>query len=136
MAERILVIDDSDIVLTRIRQVLVHAGYEVTTTTQTVGTARHLLSSDLVIVDYHMPGLDGGTVLASLKAALSDPASRPPFYLYTTDERANERYKELGFDGCFTRKGDPQALPPQVQAALRLRRMTRGARSKTGPTNR
>lgn len=127
--ESILVIDDSEIVLTRIRHALVQAGYRVTTSTQTVGNAKQARSCDLVIVDLHMPGIDGSSVAGSLKSAFGDD-ERPLLYLYTTDEKANEKSAALGFDGCFTRKGDFDALLPQVQAALRLRRMRRAVQKK------
>ncbi|MET0593923.1 MAG: response regulator, partial [Polyangiaceae bacterium] len=52
----ILVIDDSEVLLSRIKKALVDDGHMVTTTTQTVGNARHLATCDLVIIDYHMPG--------------------------------------------------------------------------------
>lgn len=129
-AERILIIDDSEVVLARTKGVLIDAGYEVTTTTQTVGTARHLRNCDLVIVDYHMPGLNGGAVLESLRSALADAQDPPLFYLYTTDAKVAEDYKSLGFDGCFTRKGEVAALVPQVQAVFRMKRMLRAARTR------
>ncbi|MDC0682919.1 MULTISPECIES: response regulator [Sorangium] len=127
---RILVIDDSEIVLMRIRVELASAGYEVVTTTQLVGTARHLRGCDLVIVDFFMPGLDGAAVLRSLKAAVPEGDKPPLFYLYTTDAEAGSRYAELGFDGVFSRKGDLLALTPQVQAALRIRKLAGLSRGK------
>lgn len=128
--ERILVIDDSEVVLSRIKAALTAAGFDVTTTTQTVGAARHLRGCDLVIVDYHMPGLDGGAVVASLRAA-AQSADRPPgFYIYTTDAVVAANYAALGFDGVFTRKGDLAALPPQVEAAFRLARLRRLSKNK------
>ncbi|XXY46227.1 response regulator [Sorangium sp. So ce269] len=127
---RILVVDDSEIVLMRIRVELSSAGYDVVTTTQLVGTARHLRGCDLVIVDFFMPGLDGGAVLRSLKAALPAGERPPLFYLYTTDAEAGARYAELGFDGVFGRKGDLLALTPQVQAALRIRKLSGLSRAR------
>ncbi len=56
-SNRILVIDDSEVVLARIRGALVGAGYDVVTSSQTVGAARYLRGCNLVIVDFHMPGL-------------------------------------------------------------------------------
>ncbi|WP_437571735.1 response regulator [Sorangium sp. So ce542] len=127
---RILVIDDSEIVLMRIRVELSSAGYDVVTTTQLVGTARHLRGCDLVIIDFFMPGLDGGAVLRSLKAAVPAGERPPLFYLYTTDAKAGAKYAELGFDGVFGRKGDLLALTPQVEAALRIRKLSSLVRAK------
>lgn len=123
--DRILVIDDSEVVLSRIKQALATAGYDVVTTSQTVGAARHLRGCTLVLVDYHMPGLDGGTVMKSLRSALPQAESSPLFYLYTTDEKMAGSYAALGFDGCITRKGDLAALVHQVEAVFRKQSLKR-----------
>ena len=123
--ERILIIDDSEVVLARIRAALTTAGYDVVTSSQTVGAARHLRGCQLVIVDYHMPGLDGGTVMKSLRSARTQADTSPLFYLYTTDERVAGTYAALGFDGCITRKGDFAALVHQVEAVFRKQSLKR-----------
>jgi serine/threonine-protein kinase len=120
VARRILVIDDSEVVLGRVRRALEDDGYEVIATTRTVGNARHLVDTDLVIIDYHMPGLDGGTVIASLRSAASQSARPCLFYLYTQDPGIAKDYARLGFDGCFTDKGDTRALLRQVRSVFRV----------------
>ncbi|MCA9633348.1 MAG: response regulator [Myxococcales bacterium] len=121
--QRILVIDDSQAVLARAQAALNEAGYEVITTSQTVGTARHLRSCQLVIIDYHMPGIDGGEVLSSLRNAAKTAGSTPLFYLYTSDADLVGKGRALGFDGSFTDKGNDEALVSQVNAAFRLIRL-------------
>jgi serine/threonine-protein kinase len=119
-ARRILVIDDSEVILSKIKRALEDDGYDVITSARTVGNARYLVDTDLVIVDYHMPGLDGGTVITSLRAAAA-PRARPClFYLYTQDPGIAKDYARLGFDGCFTEKGDSRALLRQVRSVFRV----------------
>jgi CheY-like chemotaxis protein len=120
-----LIIDDSEVVLSQLKQQLAAVGFDVVTTSQTVGTGRYLRGTDIVIVDYHMPGMDGSHVLESLRAACRDMESKPAFYLYTTDRAVAASYKALGFDGAFTEKGDSAALLRQLQAAFRLVKMRR-----------
>lgn len=120
---RILLIDDSEAVLGVARGALASAGYEVVATTQTVGTARHLKECDLVVLDYHMPGLDGRAVLQSLRAAASAMSARPLFYLYTSDLDLERRAAELGFDGAVHRKGNGEALLQEVDAVFRMLRL-------------
>ena len=129
--KRVLCIDDSEVVLDRIRATLEPHGYEVVTTSQTVGAARYLPGCGLVIVDFHMPGFDGAQVVASLRSGLSKNEGRPVplFYLYTSTAATSE-YVRLGFDGVFTRKGDELALAPQVDAAFRRLRMRELANRK------
>jgi len=120
---RVLYIDDSEVFLERVRTALGDAGYEVVATTQTVGAARHLAGCDLVLVGYHMPGFDGASVLASLRAAVEKSEQKPSFYLYTSNKAIASDYSILGFDGALQHKGDDRALVPQVDAAMRMRKL-------------
>jgi DNA-binding response OmpR family regulator len=122
----ILVIDDSEIILERVKLRLETEGYRVITSAQTVGAARHLMGALLVIIDWHMPGINGGEVLKSFRAACANFLVQPLFYLYTSDPTVTT--PDSGFDGCFVSKGDDESLVNQVAAALRIARLR--ARSK------
>jgi two-component system OmpR family response regulator len=117
--KRILVIDDSEVVLSRMKRALVAEGYEVLATTQVVGNARHLPTCDLVVIDYHMPGLDGSSVLASLRSLANSMKNVCPLFVYTSDQKIADTHAQLGFDGAFTAKGDERALVRQVAAVFR-----------------
>jgi DNA-binding response OmpR family regulator len=119
----ILVVDDSEVLLGRIKARLEQADYVVITTTQTVGAARHLRTTNLVVIDWHMPGISGGEVLKSFRAASAGNAQPPLFYLYTSDPVAAKEARKLGFDGCFIDKGNDDALVSQVGAALRIAKL-------------
>jgi two-component system, OmpR family, response regulator len=126
-AGKILFIDDSEVVLAEVKRALTAEGYQVTATAQTVGAARHLMQVDLVILDFHMPGIDGQQVLESLRSAVRSAEKKPAFYLYTTDRELAGRYRSLGFDGAFMEKGNHEALVRQVGAAFRMIRLKRGS---------
>ena len=130
MAEtkRILVIDDSEVMLDRIRRALSSAGYEVIATTQIVGNARYLASCDLIIIDYHMPGLNGDSVVASMRTIAHSTKNKSKLFLYTSDEKIARDHRELGFDGAFWGKGDESVLVRQVAALFR----TLGMRAAMG----
>jgi DNA-binding NarL/FixJ family response regulator len=129
---KVLVIDDSEIVLSRVHARLTAEGHQVTTTTQTVGIARLLRDIDIVIIDYYMPGIDGKSLLDSLKSAVKHSKYAPPlFYLYTNDEAISARTLALGFDGSFSRKGDDDALVEQLDAAMRQLRLKRMSKTRT-----
>jgi two-component system OmpR family response regulator len=118
--KRILVVDDSEVMLERIKRALVLEGYDVLATTQIIGNARHLPTCDLVLIDYHMPGLDGGSVVASLRSLASTIKNACPLFVYTSDPKISTNYAQLGFDGAFSLKGDEQALVRQVAALFRI----------------
>ena len=125
MAEQplIVVIDDSEVILERIKSRLEADGYRVVTTAQTVGAARLLRGANLVILDWHMPGMSGGDVLQSLRAACANSPTRPAFYLYTSDPTVAAAAKGVGFDGSFMNKGDDDSLAQQVGAAMRIAKL-------------
>jgi serine/threonine-protein kinase len=120
---RILVIDDSVVMLDRIRRALEAEGHDVVTTTNAVGNARHIPTCDLVVIDYHMPGIDGATVIQSLRNAATSSGHSCRFYLYTSDPVVAKSHQKLGFDGVFSDKGDEVALVKQVRAVFRMLQM-------------
>jgi DNA-binding response OmpR family regulator len=129
-AGRILVVDDSEVLLDRISDGLSSAGFDVIATLKTVGAGRHLKSCDPVILDYHMPGLDGADVLVSLRAAAHSGGASCMFLLYTSDEAMAKRHASLGFDGVLAKKGDTPALVTQAQALMRIVRLRALKRGK------
>jgi two-component system, NarL family, nitrate/nitrite response regulator NarL len=117
----IVVIDDSYLILDRIRERLSAEGYRVRTTTGQGAAMKLVQTADLAIIDFHMPGVDGAEMLLSLRDG--HPQSPCLYYLYTSDREVATRYDELGFDGAFLRKGEEAALVSQVEAVLRTIRM-------------
>jgi len=135
MKGTILILDDSQAVLDAAKAALEAKGYEVVTSSRTVGASRHLRQTDVVIIDFHMPGFDGGDVVSMLRKGAPDAACR--YYLYTSDADVGRQYAALKFDGAFLRKGDTVSLVAQVDAVfrtIRMDRLTAQLRSgRTGP---
>lgn len=128
----IVVIDDSYVILERIRTALRDAGYEVYVTTAAASAAVRIRTADLAIIDYHMPGVSGGQMLQHLKSG-APPDCACVYYLYTSDRAVAARYKDLGFDGAFLRKGEEAVLVSQVAAVFRtisLRKLARKLREE------
>lgn len=119
---RILVVDDSWVILDKIRLELLGAGYEVRTATTLETAVVAVNGVDLAIVDFHMPGRNGSELVAEVRRTL--PAgSRCLFYLYTSDRNVAMRYDTHGFDGALLRKGEEGALLAQVDAVFRTVRL-------------
>lgn len=119
---RILVIDDSWVVLDTIRAALSAEGYDVRLATELASAKQKVASSDLCIIDFHMPGLDGKDVMTALRVEARGKSSCV-FYLYTSDVDVARRYEALGFDGSFLKKGEVAQLAAQVSAVFRTIRM-------------
>jgi DNA-binding NarL/FixJ family response regulator len=132
---KVLVIDDSWVILESVRMALTAAGYDVRLTTEGEAATKYLTWAELVIIDFHMPGVDGASLLPALKAAVP-PGATCLFYLYTSDTQVARMYEAYGFDGGFLKKGDASALPAQIDAAFRtikLRKLaTQLKRTKSG----
>ena len=121
-AGRIVVVDDSWTILEQVRSCLAAQGYEVRTTTSPDVAAKLAGTADLAIVDFHMPGMNGNEVVRSMRDK-AGPESPCLFYLYTSDPEAASRYRQHGFDGALLKKGEEQALVPQVEAVFRTVKM-------------
>jgi CheY-like chemotaxis protein len=121
---RILCLDDSEAQLEALVGALRGAGYAASGA-QTVDDAyAKTPAADLVIIDFHMPRMNGAEALGRLRAAVS--AERMPlFYLYTTDKDAAVSFKAHGFDGAFTAKGDMATIVSQVETARRRLKLKR-----------
>jgi DNA-binding response OmpR family regulator len=124
MSGTVLVIDDSLTLLAKVKQHLAAEHYDVNTATTYPDARPHLGRTDLVIIDFHMPGQDGASMLQSLRAAAKSLPNSPLMYLHTTDSEQAANYKQLGFDGVIGMKGNFELLSKQVSAAMRLRRLS------------
>ena len=80
------------------------------------------LDPDLVLVDSHMPGLDGAEVARRLKQR----PNHPTIFVVTSDDRPGSRAECLtaGADAFLVKKSD---LSSQIQTAIQNFFPTRGA---------
>jgi CheY-like chemotaxis protein len=125
----ILYLDDSPTALREVERELTSMGHKVQSAASVAEARRMLAGSQLVIIDFHMPEMDGARALVELQGAHGSGA-KPAYYLYTTDTSIAGRYKEFGFDGALTWKGNLQALGPQIQSIARILKMRRFMNTK------
>lgn len=121
----VVYIDDSETELVSVRAALEGAGYRVTTGS-TIDEIVHALSSaDLILIDYHMPGMRGDEVRQRIydRVKTVRVLDMPLFYLYTSDRAMSGTYRDFGFDGQCILKGNPEALPRQLEAAFRMAKL-------------
>jgi CheY-like chemotaxis protein len=116
--KRILIVDDSPIVLAAAQHVLVEAGFEVETRSgvDELGE-KGAAGFDLILMDVQMPQLFGDDIANVLR---NERAITTPIYLFSTLPAAelDERAKEARVDGYITKELGMANLVPAVRKIL------------------
>ena len=118
---RVLLVDDQELNLRVLRQVLEKAGLANVTLTQdpyAVAPLVALHTPDLIVIDLHMPGLDGFNVMEQLRPQL-DAAGYLPILVLTADvtDDARRRALESGARDFLTKPID------SIEVILRTRNL-------------
>jgi len=117
--ERIVVVDDNELVLAMVTRALEKAGYVVSSATSGM-TMRNLLFTvqpDLIVLDVGLPDMDGRDLLAALK---KDPKTRAiPVLVWSggRDESDRRIALDLGAED-YIQKGPPSTLVPKIERIL------------------
>jgi two-component system, OmpR family, response regulator len=133
--QRILVVEDDPDILTIAKIALeTLGGFTVLACTSAADALAGLpaFSPDLVLLDVMMPGMDGPTAFAALRAL---PAGgRVPVIFVTAKVQAQEvaRYLEMGAADVIAKPFDPLALADQVRAIWSRSRQTGPAERRGG----
>ena len=121
----VLIVDDHEANVVLLERILRSSGITDITGTTDPGQALPLfqeLAPDLVLLDLHMPGLDGFAVLASLQAAIPDDAFVPILVL-TADvtSEAKERALSAGAKDFLTKPFDRTEVLLRIKNLLETR---------------
>jgi two-component system cell cycle response regulator DivK len=117
---RILVVEDNTKNMKLVRDVLVHAGYDVVEATTGEDGVRlaHETAPDLVLMDLQLPGIDGAEALRRIKLTEKTvPVVAVTAFAMNADR---ERAFDAGFDGYVEKPISVRALPQQVSDFLKL----------------
>lgn len=117
---RVLVVEDNPLNLKLVRDVLQHAGYEVTAAKsgeEGVHAARRT-PPDLVLMDLQLPGMDGVETLHRMRDGVLTPDV--PVVAVTAFAMAEDRRRAsvAGFDGYLEKPISVRALPTQIAEFL------------------
>jgi two-component system, sensor histidine kinase and response regulator len=128
MANKLLFIDDEDIVLKSCRRVFAGSGYDIETASSgDEGLAKALAAEyDIVITDLKMPGLGGMDVLKALRKERPD-MTVIIFTGYANVETAREALKNGAFD-YVPKPFTPEEIRSVVANALEARKNAAGAK--------
>lgn len=117
--KRVFVIDDDEELLRIAKRTLEKAGFEVETSSHTIGVTKSIMKfvPHIVLVDVMMPALKGTKVIEILRKSL-DPL--PPVLLYSN--KSPSELKELaidsGADDYICKTDGPSALVRKVRTYL------------------
>lgn len=118
----ILVIDDDSGTRLTIQWALEEVGFVVETALDGIQGLERAASVHpaLVILDLRLPGVDGRSVAAQLRAAHAAP---PPILLITADDRAEQRARQVGAYAYLAKPFDLDDLVAAVQRGLDTTRL-------------
>jgi two-component system cell cycle response regulator len=133
-APRVLVADDSPLVLRLIEKMLTSAGLEVVTAKDGLEALEKAFTEgvSLVILDVMMPRMNGYQACRLLK---TDPSTRHvPVVILTSRDQAGDRFwgLETGADYYITKDADPQKIVALVRDILDGEGGVRGPRTEEG----
>ncbi len=119
MAERMLIIDDDDIILESCRRIFSATGFQVTCTTSPPEGLRLVADSffDVILCDWKMPGFDGMNVLEELESR-SPQSAVVMISGYPTPERQAEALKRGAMD-YVAKPFTPGEIVEAVRKAVR-----------------
>lgn len=119
MPRRILLIDDSELILEVTKKTLEGAGYEVgvAMTVTAFENERREHPPDLIIIDVQMPEVFGDDLAGALRGAYK--VTTPMILLSSLDEdELARRAAEAEIEGWVTKRSGPDALLAKVREVL------------------
>jgi len=124
---RLLIIDDTEANLPLMERILTRAGFASVTTTSDPTAAVSLyirMEPDLIVLDLHMPGMDGFEVMEALKDVVP-PSSFLPILVLTgdIDRDARDRALSTGAKDYLTKPFDPTELLLRIRNLLETRHL-------------
>ncbi|HZA39821.1 MAG TPA: HD domain-containing phosphohydrolase [Actinomycetota bacterium] len=124
---RLLIIDDTDANLQLMERILKRAGYTSVNTTADPTAAVSLyirLQPDLIVLDLHMPGMDGFEVMEALNDVVPTNSFLPILVLTgDVDRDARDRALSTGAKDFLTKPFDPTELLLRIRNLLETRQL-------------
>jgi CheY-like chemotaxis protein len=119
---RVLVVEDNEMNMQLVEYLLEEGGYQIVKAAsgeEALATARGGEAVDLILMDIHLPGIDGLSVIREMKA---DPqtGSIPILALTAHAMRGDkDRFLEAGCDGYISKPIDVKTFLTSIRSYLR-----------------
>lgn len=124
MSQKILIIDDSPLVLAMASDALKAAGFDVFTATNGIEANSYIFSTnnrpDLIILDIMMPLLDGNKKAKILKEKDFSKDIPILFISSKTEAELSKLVDESGVDGYICKPFTPQVIVNSVRKVLKV----------------
>jgi CheY-like chemotaxis protein len=119
--KKVMIVDDSEIVLAVSRRVLEAAGFEVITHPRPAGCIALILQEapDLLLVDVNMPGLNGDTVVKMLGSTQANGTMIVLLHSSLQDDILAQKAKSSHAHGYIRKSDNPQVLVREVSRWIR-----------------
>jgi CheY-like chemotaxis protein len=117
-ARRLVLIDDSEIVLAVMTPVLTAAGFEV----RAVTSLRKFINAvmdwkpHLIVTDLYMPEMSGAELCTWLRQQMQTAKTPVIICSSASDEELERVVKQVGADGYVSKNDGPDALPAKLHA--------------------
>jgi DNA-binding response OmpR family regulator len=116
--KKVLVIDDDEIMLEGMKIALEDEGYKVETLSDnsSVEVFVQSFSPSVILIDYWMPGMNGGEITRILKT--KEKTKNIPIIMISASQNAEEIAKESGADEFIAKPFDLDVLMHKVDSML------------------
>lgn len=118
MSRKILIIDDDEVMLEGMKIALEDEGYEVyllSNNTNVLGEVKRFKPS-LILIDYWMPGINGGEITQGLKE--NNHTSKVPVIMISASQNAATIADDAGADDFIAKPFDLDELVGKVRKHL------------------
>lgn len=120
-ARKILVVEDNDMNMQLVEFLLEEGGYEIVKATsgeEALSLTRDGATPDLILMDIHLPGMDGLSVVRAMKG--DTRTARIPILALTAHAMRGDRdrFLEAGCDGYISKPIDVKTFLTSIQQYL------------------
>ncbi|HEX2831877.1 MAG TPA: response regulator [Thermoanaerobaculia bacterium] len=120
-ARKILVVEDNDMNMQLVEFLLEEGGYEIVKATsgeEALALTRDGTAPDLILMDIHLPGMDGLSVVRAMKA--EERTSGIPILALTAHAMRGDkdRFLEAGCDGYISKPIDVKTFISSIERYL------------------
>jgi len=121
-AARVLVVEDNDMNMQLVEYLLEEGGYQIVKAAsgeEALATARNGEPVDLILMDIHLPGIDGLSVVHEMKA--DERTKSIPILALTAHAMRGDkdRFLEAGCDGYISKPIDVKTFLTSIRGYLR-----------------